>query len=290
MPELPEVETIRRYLAGRLIGKKIVSVEIGRINILKGQEKRFVQDRFAGQTVRDWRRRGKFLLAALDRGFALIHLGMSGQIFYADHEKDCTGSMPLPNKHTHMVWLMHDGSRLFFRDPRMFGRIQWVAVPEDHPLLAAMGNELSDAKLDSEHLWLRLRQRRAPLKALLLDQKLFPGVGNIYADEAAFRAGLWPMLAGNKLKRAGFERLLGALRQVLSEAIAARGTTFSDYCDPRHAPGGFQQQLRVYGREKEPCLTCGSKIQRAVIAQRSTHYCPACQPGVRISRRRNDHA
>lgn len=263
MPELPEVEVTRRALLPLVRGRRIeriVHADPGRYRDTERAE---------GRRVLGIGRRGKFLLFELEGAWLLVvHLGMSG------------GFRLAKTPHTRVVFELEDRT-LYFHDPRRFGRI-W-AIPEAErcrvPLLCRLGPEPWDPAFTPEYLWRRLKASRRPVKAILLDQTVVAGLGNIYADEALFRAGVRPTRRGHRIRRAEAERLHGAIPRVLEEAIQAGGSTLKDqsYRRPDDRIGYFQLKLSVYGREGEPCPVCGTPIRRTVIQGRSAYYCPRCQ-------------
>ena len=280
MPELPEVETVRSVLQEILPGLRITSVVSMRPKMLRGQD----PDNFArgleGRTVEGVERRGKFLLIRLDLRTLLIHLGMTGQIFACSEEGSaCLPStrQDLPDKHTHLRMELTDGKKLYFRDVRMFGRYSLIDAEGEKGLFRRMGPEPLERGFTARMFFERSRGRRTSIKALLLDQHFVAGVGNIYADESLFRAGIHPKICAGDLTLEQSRKLHRAIRKVLREAIFSGGTTLSDYLDPRDRKGTFQWKLRVYGREGEPCSRCQTPIQKTVIAQRGTHLCPRCQ-------------
>lgn len=254
MPELPEVETIVRSLAPRLAGRRIVAARFPAPLVLRGKPAPDV----VGRTILGLRRHGKFILMETDAGVLTIHLGMTGKLLLD------TKAGP----HTRGELLFEDGN-LLYDDIRMFGRLEWNA-PE--PQLGPDPLAISE-----EEFTARLRERRGLVKPLLLNQKFLRGVGNIYADEALFRAGIRPRAAVERLGPKRARSLFRALVEVLSSAIEHRGSSISDYVDGDGARGGFQLLHRVYGKEGEPCMSCGTPIRRIVVAQRGTHYCPHCQ-------------
>jgi formamidopyrimidine-DNA glycosylase len=258
MPELPEVETIVRELAPRLRGRRIVSAEI-----LHPRTTRYSQAdvaaNAAGKCIVDVGRRGKFIVVPLDDGCLTIHLGMTGRLLMDSNR----------TPYTRAIFEL-DGSTLMFDDIRTFGSIEWASSPER---TAALGPE--PLEVDLKIFYEAIRGRKAPIKSLLLNQRVLRGIGNIYADEALFRAGVRPSARELSLTRA--ERLLASVKEVLEEAILHRGSSVSDYVDPSGTEGGFQDRHRVYGRQGLPCLICGTPIKRIVIAQRGTHYCSRCQ-------------
>jgi formamidopyrimidine-DNA glycosylase len=273
MPELPEVETIRRGLERALAGRAIRGVHIAetrlrcKVNVLR------LETLTVGQAIEKVERRAKYILCRLSNDATLIlHLGMSGRILL------CAGSLPL-EKHDHIQFRLDDGRELRFRDPRRFGLVEAVANDElhDHPLFASLGIEPFDPACTPEFLFERSRRLTKPVKNFLMDGSIVVGVGNIYANEALFRAKIDPRLAAGKLKLPDWRRLLKAVQKTLEKAIVAGGTTLNDFRDSDGAMGYFQQHLMVYGREGANCRACGRKIKRIVQAGRSTFYCGHCQ-------------
>ena len=262
MPELPEVETICRALAPRLEGRRLLEAEFFERRVLEGPPAR-VAARLRGQTVRTLRRHGKHLLVEFDSGSLLaIHLGMTGHLHWGGE----------PGPHTRAV-LTFDNGRVLYDDPRMFGRLE---LCEKLPRrIARLGPE--PLHIPAAEFVERLHARRGAIKPLLLNQTFLRGLGNIYTDEALFRAGIHPRAIAARLAPDRARKLHRAIRQVLNAAIASGGTTISDYVDTEGQPGGFQFQLQVYGRTGEPCPRCAAPIRRIVIAQRGTHFCPQCQ-------------
>lgn len=269
MPELPEVETIARGLAKRVVGDVIESVWLGsKPEPLKSPATE-IASTLQSRKISDVRRVGKhivFDLAGVNNGTNgaqwIVHLGMTGSLLV------CTPDTELA-KHTHAVLRLASGRELRFVDPRRFGRLSVIEkfeAPGSEPLNISPENF---AKLFSG--------RKTPIKSALLNQKLLSGVGNIYADEALFRAGIRPRRRAASLTREDLRRLHLALRRVLREAIRLGGSSISDYVDANGDEGFFQLKHRVYGREGKPCLVCKSPIKRIVIAGRSSHYCPKCQ-------------
>jgi formamidopyrimidine-DNA glycosylase len=276
MPELPEVEITRRHLESAMLGRtfsevKLTHVRTARHNASPAEVEARLQDR----KVTAVGRHGKFLEIGLDDGQVMVaHLGMSGR-WSVDGDDDVP--------HTHFTAVLDDGSTVRFIDPRTFG---FVAVyDEDEVLdsgLSRLGPDAWADPPDPAALAERLSGRTASIKALLLDQGPISGLGNIYADEALFRAGIHPLTPGGELGRQGCERLLGAVAEVLDAAIAHGGTTLDDlaYLLPDGRAGENMTRLRVYGREGEPCDECGTPIERTVVRARSTHFCPTCQGGL----------
>jgi formamidopyrimidine-DNA glycosylase len=271
MPELPEVETIARGLAKRVAGDTIESVWIGRKPEPLKSPARRIAATLAGSRIANVRRVGKHIVVDLEengahsRGQWIVHLGMTGNLVVASPDQDVA-------KHTHLIARLASGRELRFVDPRRFGRLSVHATSET---FRAAGSEPLDVDFDA---FARLfRGRKTPIKSALLNQKLLSGVGNIYADEALFRAGVRPRRRANKVTRPELRKLYEALRQVLNEAITAGGSSISNYVDADGEEGLFQFDHRVYGREGDPCLACQTPIKRVVIAGRSAHYCRHCQ-------------
>jgi formamidopyrimidine-DNA glycosylase len=277
MPELPEVETVRRGLERLVVGRRIESVEVSRDRTVRRTSPRAVIDGLTGVTVLAANRRGKYLLCPLDSGDELmIHLRMSGQLLVA------AGEAPRP-LHTHVVIHLDDGNELWFVDPRTFGEVVVfdptnlaVEVPE----LTRLGVDPLADGLSLPQLRTIVRGRHRQLKQLLLDQHVIAGVGNIYADEILHAAKVRPSRSSSALGAGGESRLHAAIHDVLGAAIVSGGSTLRDaqYVDLFGAGGSYQDDHRVYGRAGERCVTCGRGIiRRIAVAQRSTHYCPVCQ-------------
>ncbi len=261
MPELPEVETIARTLAPRIVGRRIASARFASRFVMREDPERAAA-RLRGRTVIALRRYGKFLSLELDAGVVLaIHLGMTGKLLWNGEA----------GPHTRAVFDL-DGARLVYDDIRQFGRIE---VSECLPArIARLGPE---PLAISEAEFLDRLKGRGRIKPLLLNQAFLRGMGNIYVDEALFRARIHPRALAARLGRERARRLHRAIAEVLTAAIESGGSSISDYVDAEGRKGGFQAQHRVYGREGEPCVVCGTPIQRMVVAQRGTHYCPKCQ-------------
>lgn len=267
MPELPEVETIANGLNRRVAGERIESVWLGsKPEPLKSKASEIAKT-LEGARVERVRRVGKHIVFDLNGNGAgrqwIVHLGMTGRILVAAAETEIA-------KHTHLVARLESGRELRFVDPRRFGRLE----VRDSGFRGTGAEPLEIAAGDFARLFHR---RSAPIKALLLNQNLLHGVGNIYADESLFRAGVRPRRRANMVTRKEFEKLRAALKEVLREAIAAGGSSVSDYVDADGDEGLFQLQHRVYGREGQPCRVCKTKIKKIVVAGRGTHYCPKCQ-------------
>lgn len=268
MPELPEVETTRRGLAPHVTGRRIDDVVLRRPD-LRWPIPAGVQS-LRGERVEGVRRRAKYLLLDTPAGSALMHLGMSGSL------RVLPGDTPL-RAHDHVDLALDDGRVLRFNDPRRFGCLLWQPPGSTHELLAGLGPEpLSDA-FDGDHLFRLSRGRRAPVKTFLMDQAVVVGVGNIYAAEALFVAGISPLREAGKVSRERYARLADAVKAILAYAIERGGTTLRDFISPDGAPGYFEQELSVYGRGGEGCKACGRALKQASIGQRASVWCPRCQ-------------
>lgn len=275
MPELPEVETVRRHLAPVLEGRVITEVDVRRDRMARRNVKPSdVAERLHGRTVHRLGRHGKFLIATLDHDLRMVlHLGMSGRIRLVS-----PGAPEVP--HTNVVLWLDQGPEVHFVDPRTFGFVAaWTDEEVRSSTLSALGPDAWDAPPSADEVLTRLAGRTAPIKALLLDQRLLAGLGNIYADEVLFRAGVHPTRQAGSLAPGEVSALLGHVRPVLADGIAAGGTSLDDlaYLLPDDRAGAYLSRLAVYGREGEPCPRCGTPVERTVVAQRSSHFCPRCQ-------------
>lgn len=270
MPELPEVETTRRGIAGRLTGA-VAQGAIVRNPRLRWPVPTNLADLLAEQRLLDIERRAKYLLFRFERGTLLVHLGMSGSL------RVLTEAFP-PEKHEHIDLLFAGGLRLRYRDPRRFGSFHWVVGdPARHPLLAKLGPEPLSGQFTSQYLAGRLAGKATAIKVAIMDQHIVVGVGNIYASEALFRAGILPQRPAGGITQAEITLLVEAIRTVLEESIAAGGSTLRDYVDSDGKAGYFTMNNSVYGRAGEPCRGCGVPILSIHIGQRATFWCPCCQ-------------
>ncbi len=270
MPELPEVETTRRGIEPWLVGRRIERVLV-RQPRLRWRVPASLAGKVTGTRVRTVERRAKYLLIGTDAGTLILHLGMSGSLRILD-----AATPPLAHDHVDLV--LDSGRCLRFNDPRRFGCLLFTAAdPARHRLLADLAVEpLSDA-FTGEALWRRARGKRVSVKAFVMDSRTVAGVGNIYASEALFRAGIRPGLAAGRVSRARMDALVGAIRDVLTEAIGVGGTTLRDYVDASGMPGYFRQRLFVYERSGKACRRCGTAIRQFTQGARSTYWCPRCQ-------------
>jgi formamidopyrimidine-DNA glycosylase len=271
MPELPEVETIRRGIEPHVVGRRIMRV-IVRDPRLRWPIPDDLPVRLAGRRIEQASRRAKYLVLHLDNGDRLlIHLGMSGRIWVLD-------PAVLPIKHDHVDIELDSGQLLRFHDPRRFGAVLlWSADEPHHELLRHLGPEPFDPEFHGDYLFELSRGRSAAVKNFVMDGNVVVGAGNIYAAESLFRAGVRPMRAAGKVTRAEYAELASRIREVLNEAIVRGGTTLRDFAGATGELGYFQQELYVYGREGEACRRCGTEIRRKVIGQRSSFYCTRCQ-------------
>ena len=272
MPELPEVETIRSRLAPGLIGRRFEHVEIADARLTRPESPEAVTAELAGERVADVRRRGKYLMFEFESGrHLLIHLRMTGSL-----EHPATDGTD-PYRRARIT--LDDGSDIAYRDVRRFGT--WLLLEPgelDEYLDARIGGEPFDAAFTTAALGRALAGRTAPIKAAVLDQKAVAGVGNIYADEALWRARIHPLRPAGELERAQLSELRKAIRKTLELGIARQGATLRDFRDSRGRRGRMQLEFRVYGREGEPCDRCGTPIAKIRAAGRGTWYCPSCQP------------
>lgn len=272
MPELPEVETVRAGLTGVVVGQTITAV-----NIYQGKLRYVVPENLpqllAGRKVLGLDRRAKYLLLHVTTGTVIIHLGMSGRICW-QHDVQ-----PI-QKHDHVDFLFSNGGCLRFHDPRRFGLILWQEGSDtlEHRLLKNLGPEPLSNNFNANYLFAISRSKKRPIKTFLMDNHIVVGVGNIYANESLFKVGINPQRLAGDLSMLECEKLVLIVKDVLKAAIEAGGTTLQDFVNGHGAPGYFQQQLFVYGREGQPCFKCGTTLLKQRIGQRSAFFCPTCQP------------
>ena len=281
MPELPEVETIRRELESRLVGKTFVGVTLHWPRTVQIPSIEAFKRGLAGQTIRELDRRGKYLIVRLESGDSLIlHLRMSGSLLI---EPGCQS-----DPYTRTVFRLDDGGRLCFRDPRKLG-VMWLVKDADE-VVGKLGPEPLDEMFTLDVFRHRLGRRSAPIKAVLCDQGIVAGIGNMYADEALFAAGIHPLRPADSLSKAQMERLYTAIRQTLERAIGCCGASINDYQRPGGQPGTAQSGFNVAHRRGQPCPACGTPIERIPIRQRGSYFCPRCQPHrKRQDKRKNSH-
>jgi formamidopyrimidine-DNA glycosylase len=290
VPELPEVEVTRRRIAPLLVGRRIRRVRTTGASYLFLTPPDRLRRGLVGRTVEALGRRGKYLLADLDGGSRLVvHLGMTGQLFSASATSprllSATARAALtpeaqagfrPDGHTHLQLAFADeGAEVYLRDVRKFGKVLLLAPDERHPRLARLG--VDALQVTGPLLFEATRGRSVAVKGVLLDQTKVAGVGNIYADEALFLAGVRPRRRASRVTRRECEGIARGLQQVLQRSIETGGSSISDYVLPDGSDGAYQSERRVYARAGEPCTACGTAIRKTVVAQRGTHYCPRCQ-------------
>jgi formamidopyrimidine-DNA glycosylase len=269
MPELPEVETTLRGIEPHLVNQRIARI-IVRDPRLRWPVPAEVS-KAEGQQLVGLDRRGKYLLLHLEQGGLIIHLGMSGSLRILQESS-------APEKHDHIDVELENGVCLRFNDPRRFGAFLWVdGEMESHELLRDLGPEPLSTEFTTDYLYKRSRDRRVAIKNFIMNGHVVVGVGNIYASEALFMAGIHPQRAAGRISRQRFEGLVAAIRDVLDRAIKQGGTTLRDFVNSDGAPGYFAQELLVYDRAGSDCFQCGTAIKQKVIGQRSSYYCPACQ-------------
>jgi len=294
MPELPEVETVKRSLASVLDGQTIDRIERRDVSPAKAPDGQFygspadIEQFVVGSTISDFRRRAKVLIIDLSSDYSLIiHLKMSGQLVVVEPDgKRVGGGHPtkslvedLPDSTSRTIFYFTSGQRLFYNDQRKFGWIKLVptAEVENNQLIAKLGPEPFSDDFTADYLAERLARRTIAIKTALLDQQMIAGIGNIYADEALSLAGIDPTRESKSLSRAEVERLVETIPQVMQRSIELGGTSFSDYVDGLGRFGKYFDEARVYGRANEPCLECGAPISKIMLNGRGTHHCKNCQ-------------
>lgn len=289
MPELPEVETVARGLQRTIVGRRILSVTLGKTDFI--DDPAALEQHLPGRRIEAVERYGKFMLLRLsaaavpgeppDNGDAvsaslLVHLGMTGMLAPYAADQPCA-------KHTHVCMRLDDGRELRYTDPRRFGRMAYLSGDSLASELTPFGGDPLEVTPDEFDQ--RIRSRHARIKALFLDQTVLRGVGNIYADESLWRAKIHPARLGTQLSKAQVRNLYKALQHVLHKAIVAGGSSISDFLDAEGQPGEYQRHHRAYGREGKPCFRCRTAIRRAIVAGRSSYFCPQCQPAPRTRKR-----
>lgn len=272
MPELPEVESVKNGLNNLIIGKSIESVDVYWTNIIKDPSVEEFCQQLSGETISLVKRRGKFLLFVLDHVTLISHLRMEGKFRLEASSKE-------KSKHTHVVFNLDSGEELRYLDVRKFGRMSLVPHSEVflHPSLVNLGPEPFAENLIKSDLKKNLQKTTRSIKAVLLDQSVVAGIGNIYADEILFLSGIHPVRSASHLSEDEIEKLHQSILQVMSEAVESGGTTIRTYSNAFGLKGSYQNNLKVYGKNGEPCSVCGDVIEKAKVSQRGTHYCPSCQ-------------
>jgi formamidopyrimidine-DNA glycosylase len=270
MPELPEVETTRRGLEPHLVGRAIQRVVI-RHHGMRWPVRRDLPRLLTGRRIVRLERRSKYLLVELDAGWLILHLGMSGSLRVLPQRSPA-------GKHDHLDIVLDDGAALRMTDPRRFGSVLWQGGdPQTHPRLRNLGPEPLSAQFTPEWMHSRTRGRKAAIKTLLMDSQLVCGVGNIYANEALFRAGIHPARAAGRIALSRYAALVESVRDTLRAAIRAGGSSVRDFVHADGSAGWFQQEYAVYGRQGLPCPRCGAAVKSMRIGQRSAFYCAKCQ-------------
>jgi len=290
MPELPEVETTRRRIEPLLVDRRIHELRSSAPSYFFVTPPAKLRRVLVGRTTRVLERRGKYLIARLDDGSRLvIHLGMTGQLFARGASSirllSATARSALqpeeqpefqPDQHTHLqLHFADEGPPVYMRDVRKFGKVLWLAAGESHERLDRLGPDALE--LSGDRLFEATRKRKTPIKAVLLDQRVAAGTGNIYADEALFLAGVRPGRRAARITRRESAAIADGLQRVLRRSIETGGSSISDYVAPDGLDGAYQEERRVYARQGSPCYSCAAIVKRVVIAQRGTHYCPQCQ-------------
>jgi formamidopyrimidine-DNA glycosylase len=273
MPEMPEIETIRRTLLPKVTGRRIENIDISLPRLIKYPELLAFKAMLLNRTITGLKRQGKYLLFQLDNSLVMVvHLRMTGQLYYQEQESE-------RKAHTHLVLSFENGSLLLYTDIRTFGAFYLLPAAEMTRIsgLSLLGPEPLSPEFTLAYFEEIISGRKGKIKSLILNQNLIGGIGNIYADEALFLAGVDPERQGNNLNASEAELLYKAINKVIQDGIDHGGTTFRDYIDGEGNKGSHQNYLNVYGRYKEPCPNCQTPINRKKVAGRSSHYCPACQ-------------
>lgn len=270
MPELPEVETTRRGIEPLVVNKVIDQVRIYNAS-LRWPVPQELTRVLPGQSIAAVGRRSKYLLFVFSKGTLIVHLGMTGHLRVDNVQSE-------KRKHDHVEITFTDGTALRYNDSRRFGSILWTtADPRQHVRLAALGPEPFDSTFNAAYLYTVSRKRKLAVKPFLMDAHVVVGVGNIYASEALYRAGISPLRPAGKVSKAAYQALVQSVKTILNEAISVGGTTIRDFSNSEGKPGYFSQELRVYGRTGQTCKACNTPIKQVKLGQRSTFYCPVCQ-------------
>jgi formamidopyrimidine-DNA glycosylase len=276
MPELPEVESLRRILARTAVGRTIVSARIGDKSLRRRVPIDFSAS-ITGRRITNLSRRAKYLIVEFDGDdVLLLHLGMSGSL---THRRDGFRDGDFDPRHDHLEFSLDDGTRLVYNDPRRFGMVRLLPRAElaSTAELKGLGPEPLSRDFNADFLASKARGRKAAIKNLIMDQRIVAGIGNIYAAEILFLAGVRPTRRAGRVTRAEIEKIVASTPIILRAAIGRAGTTFRSYRDSRGEPGRFAERLRVYGREGKPCYTCSTPIKNVVVGGRASFYCPKCQ-------------
>ncbi len=276
MPELPEVESLRRILLRSAVGRTIVTARIGEARLRRRVAANFAEA-VSGRRIVNLSRRAKYLIVEFDGDHVmLVHLGMSGSL---THRRSGFRGEDFDPRHDHVEFSLDDATRLVFNDPRRFGLVRLVARADLDSIaeLKGIGPEPLSRDFNAGYLAAKARGKKVAIKNLIMDQRIVAGIGNIYAAEILFRAGVRPTRRAGRVTRAEIDKIAASVPVILRAAIGSRGTTFRSYRDSRGRPGRFAERLRVYGREGEPCYTCSTPIRNVVVGQRASFYCPTCQ-------------
>ncbi|HVA76504.1 MAG TPA: bifunctional DNA-formamidopyrimidine glycosylase/DNA-(apurinic or apyrimidinic site) lyase [Candidatus Binataceae bacterium] len=276
MPELPEVESLRRILRRSAVGRVIVGARISQIALRRKPPGDFAAQ-IAGRRIREIARRAKYLIVDLDGDHViLVHLGMSGSLTHRRAGFDSAGFDP---RHDHIEFFLDDATRIVFNDPRRFGLVRLLArdAMDSSAELRAIGPEPFSAEFNARYLADKARGRRGAIKNLIMDQRIVAGIGNIYASEILFRARVRPTRRAGRVNAAEMKQIAAFTTEILRAAIGSRGTTFRSYRDSKGRPGRFAGRLRVYGRAQQPCYVCSTPIGNVLVGQRASFYCPKCQ-------------
>lgn len=270
MPELPEVETTLRGIKPHILNRQITSISVRNPSLRWPVPVNSLKDNLVSNSFLSIRRRGKYLILESLKGFVLIHLGMSGCLRIFDNNS-------APEKHDHIDVCFDDNSILRYTDPRRFGSFLWTEEPESHVLINKLGPEPLGNEFSGTHLFKKSRKKKMPVKNFIMDSQVVVGVGNIYASEALFLAGIRPKKNAGKVSYDQYESLASEIRNLLNKSIEKGGTTLRDFVGGDNKPGYFKQQLNVYGRSGEECKVCRSILKNLKIGQRGSVYCPKCQ-------------
>ena len=271
MPELPEVETTRRGIEPYVAGETVEQIVVRQKQLRWPIPTPKIKKQLVGKPIHRVARRGKYLLLESDLGTLMIHLGMSGNLRVVEKGKAVAD-------HDHFDLVLASGKALRLNDPRRFGAVLWTTEDiAEHKLIEHLGPEPFDESFDAQYLHGLSRGRKAPVKTFIMDSKMVVGVGNIYANEALFKAGIHPKRAAGKISKARYESLVAAIKLTLAEAIKQGGTTLKDFVGSDGKPGYFKQELLVYGRAGEPCVECETPLTEVRLGQRSTVFCKSCQ-------------
>lgn len=271
MPELPEVETTRKGIAGHIVGQRVVKLHVRESRLRWPVDQQSLSQSIENYIFTGITRRGKYLVFTNENGSMICHLGMSGSL------RIVTEKQPR-RKHDHIEWLLENGVVMRFHDPRRFGCVLWIdSEISEHKLLRDLGPEPLSAGFDGDYLYKKSRARKLAVKSFIMNSRVVVGVGNIYASEALFLAGIHPARQASRISKKRYQLLANAIKLTLSDAIKSGGTTLRDFVNSDGQPGYFRQKLNVYEKRGESCVNCRRPIKRIIQAQRASYYCPGCQ-------------